>query len=109
MENLIILAVLALIIGSAARYVWKAKKRGVTVTAYLTAVLILSCVRVQESLVRNPKRLKPIKILIPVNLRSLFPSKTLRNFVLYTTPEILPALGSYSMEEICLRGNIPQF
>ena len=79
----------------------EAKKRGVTVTAYLTAVLILSCVRVQESLVRNPKRLKPIKILIPVNLRKMFPSKTLRNFVLYATPGIDPALGEYAFDEVC--------
>ena len=29
MENLIILAILALIVGGAARYVWRARKRGV--------------------------------------------------------------------------------
>jgi len=36
-----------------------------------------------------------------VNLRRLFPSKTLRNFALYITPEIDPRLGQYSFEEIC--------
>ena len=35
------------------------------------------------------------------NLRRLFPGKTLRNFVLYTTPEIDPRLGSYDFREIC--------
>jgi len=44
---------------------------------------------------------KPIKVLIPINLRNLFPSKTLRNFAMYVTPEILPKLGEYSFEEIC--------
>ena len=44
---------------------------------------------------------KPIKVLLPVNLRALFPSKTLRNFALYTTPEIDPKLGTYTFEEIC--------
>ena len=29
MENILIIAIVALIVGSAARYVWKAKKRGV--------------------------------------------------------------------------------
>ena len=47
------------------------------------------------------RRRKHIKIQIPVNLRSLFPSKSLRNFALYTTPEIDPRLGQYSFEEIC--------
>ena len=44
---------------------------------------------------------KPIKVLLPVNLRALFPSKTLRNFALYTTPEIDPKLGTYTFAEIC--------
>jgi len=44
---------------------------------------------------------KPIRVLIPVNLRPIFPSKSLRNFALYTIPEIDPRLGRYSFEEIC--------
>lgn len=40
-------------------------------------------------------------MLIPVNLRSLFPSRTLRNFALYTTPEMDPRLGRYAFPEIC--------
>jgi NRPS condensation-like uncharacterized protein len=44
---------------------------------------------------------KAIRVLIPVNLRPLFPSNSLRNFALYTAPEILPKLGSYDMAEIC--------
>ena len=47
------------------------------------------------------KKRKSIKVLIPINLRRMFASKTLRNFVLYTTPEIQPQLGRYSFEEIC--------
>ncbi len=79
----------------------EAKKRGVTVTAYLTTVLIMACVRVQKQTVRNPKRHKPIKILIPVNLRKMFPSETLRNFVLYATPGIDPGMGEFEFDEIC--------
>jgi NRPS condensation-like uncharacterized protein len=44
---------------------------------------------------------KPVKVLIPVNLRRLFPSRTLRNFALFTTPEIDPRLGQYTFDEIC--------
>jgi NRPS condensation-like uncharacterized protein len=56
---------------------------------------------IQKDKVPNVRARKPIKVLIPVNLRKIFPSKTLRNFVLFTVPEILPRLGEYSFEEIC--------
>ena len=36
-----------------------------------------------------------------MNLRNLFPSKTLRNFASYITPEIDPRMGDYSFAEIC--------
>ncbi|MFB4161125.1 alcohol acetyltransferase [Geomicrobium sp. JSM 1781026] len=48
-----------------------------TITTYLTSVLIMSIYR--EKL-RFRNRSEPIKIAIPVNLRSIFPSKSLRNF-----------------------------
>lgn len=79
----------------------EAKSRGVTVTVYMTAVLIEAARRVQESRVSNPARYKPIKICVPVNLRKMFPSRTLRNFVMYTTPGIDPRLGEYSFDDLC--------
>ncbi|MBQ8302533.1 MAG: alpha/beta hydrolase [Clostridia bacterium] len=79
----------------------EAKKRGVTVTVYLTAVLMEATRRIQEVRVSNPAKYKPIKIFIPVNLRKMFPSETLRNFILYTTPGIDPRLGDYSFDEMC--------
>ena len=83
------------------RVVSEAKARGVTVTAYLVAVLMEATHRVQKARVRNPKRYRRVKVLVPVNLRKLFPSKTLRNFVLYATPGIDPRLGEYEFDEIC--------
>lgn len=80
----------------------KAHEYGVTLTAFLTAVMMSSLTDLQKKKVANPKRLKPIKVLIPVNLRSLFPSKTIRNFAFYTTPEIDPRLGDYSFKDICM-------
>ena len=79
----------------------RAKQHGVTVTAYFVAILIYTNMKIQEELVKNPKKRKPIKILIPVNLRRLYPSETLRNFVLYTTPGIDPRYGEYTFDEIC--------
>lgn len=78
-----------------------AKSRGLTLTAYLTAAFIVATSRVQEKRVRNRAKYKPVKILIPVNLRKIFPSKTLRNFVLFASPGIDPRLGKYEFDEIC--------
>ena len=79
----------------------EAKKRGVTVTVYMTAILIEAARRVQESRVRNPAKYKPVKICVPVNLRKMFPSETMRNFVMYATPGIDPKFGEYSFDDIC--------
>ncbi len=79
----------------------KAHEYGVSLSTFLGAAIMMAMQNSQKKKVQNPNRRKPIKLLIPVNLRKLFPSKTLRNFVLYTTPEILPKLGEYTFEEIC--------
>jgi NRPS condensation-like uncharacterized protein len=79
----------------------EAKKRGVTVTVYITAILIEAARHVQENRVSDPKRYKPIKVCVPVNLRKMFESETMRNFVMYTTPGIDPKLGEYSFDDLC--------
>lgn len=76
-----------------------AHRYSVSLTTFLAAVMIMCIVDLQNK--RRPrKRQKPIKILLPVNLRKLFGSTTLRNFALYITPGIDPRLGSYSFEEV---------
>ena len=85
----------------AAAVVSEAHRCGVTVTAFLCAVMMQALLELQCEQVPNPARRRPVKVLLPVNLRRLFPSRTLRNFALYTTPEIDPRLGSYTFEEIC--------
>lgn len=49
----------------------------------------------------TPGGASPVKVLVPVNLRSLFPSRTLRNFASYITPELDPRMGECSFEELC--------
>jgi NRPS condensation-like uncharacterized protein len=78
----------------------KAKEYGVSVTVFLGAVMMDALQDMQLRWVRNIRRRKAIKVLLPVNLRNLFPSKSLRNFALYSIPEIDPRLGHYSFEEI---------
>lgn len=48
----------------------------------------------------NGKKFLPVVIHIPVNLRRLFPSKTMRNFFAGITPSIDFRLGDYSFDEI---------
>ena len=79
----------------------KAKQMGVSLTVFLTAAMMMALQNMQKEKIPNVRRRKPIKIFIPVNLRKLFPSRSLRNFVLYTIPEIDPRMGEYSFEEIC--------
>ncbi len=72
-----------------------------TLTVFMSAVMMKALVNLQNEKNPNIKRLKRIKLLIPVNLRQLFPSVTLRNFAMYTIPEIDPRLGDYTLDEIC--------
>ena len=58
------------------------RKYDVTVTQYLTAVLLYS-IYTENYLKNNGKR--PIRICLPVNLKRFFPSKTLSNFFSYIT------------------------
>ncbi len=76
----------------------KAHEYNVSVTTFLCAVMMKALANIKSEI--DPKSKKPIKVLIPVNLRNIFESKSLRNFVLYVTPEIFPYLGEYSFEEI---------
>jgi len=80
----------------------KAHEYGVTLTAFITAVMMSALCDLQKKKLQNPKRLKPVKVLVPVNLRNIFESRTMRNFAYYTTPEIDPRLGEYSFSDICM-------
>lgn len=77
-----------------------AKEKNVSVNTFLTAVMMKAILTLQFDLIQNPKKYMPVKVLVPVNLRRIFGSKTLRNFALYIIPEIDPRLGDYTLDEI---------
>ncbi len=77
-----------------------AHRYGVTVTVFLSAVMMMALQDLQKEK-EPPHRRKHIRLLIPVDLRKLFPSRTLRNFAMFTIPELDPRLGEYTFEEIC--------
>lgn len=75
-----------------------AKRYGVTITEYLTAVMIYVIYKVQQSGKKDKKA--PVKVSVPVNMRNYFPSKTLRNFSFFINPGIEPRMGTYTFEEV---------
>lgn len=75
---------------------------GVSLTEYLIAVYLFSLQRLYEELRGRVKRRsnRILRIEVPVNLRRILPSATMRNFTLYVLPEIDLRLGHYTFEEI---------
>lgn len=61
-----------------------AKEKDVTITQYLTAVLIYA---IYNENYKASKSRKPIKICVPVNLKKYFKSQTVNNFFSYITVE----------------------
>lgn len=80
----------------------KAKEHKVSLTEYLVAVYLYCLQKVHEELSKRSKRRsnKKVRIEVPVNLRNMYPTKTMRNFSLYVMPEIDTRLGWYSFEEL---------
>ena len=77
-----------------------AHRYGVTVTALLAAVMVESIIAMQNT-ERPRKRQRPVKVTIPVDLRRLYGSETLRNFSLVLDVGTDPRFGEYSLEELC--------
>lgn len=79
-----------------------AKSQGSTVTEYLAATLLATF---QDAFLALPpaqrrRRARPVRLVLPVNLRPVFGSKTLRNFFIVVPVEIDLRLGEYGFEEI---------
>lgn len=61
-----------------------ARRYGVSITAFLSAVMADSIMELQIR--SGQKKLFPVRIMVPIDLRKTFPSNTLRNFILYALP-----------------------
>jgi NRPS condensation-like uncharacterized protein len=90
----------------------KAKSFGVSVTDFLVAAYMYALYDIQKQ--ENPKKILPIKVSVPVNLRAFFKTNTLRNFSSYVNPEINANWGDYTFEEVlytvhhCLKSEFTQ-
>lgn len=72
------------------RLIEESRKHGVSLTSYLTAVLVKCIIEVQNKHKPRKKERRPIQIMVPVNLRKKFESITLRNFSLYAFAGVMP-------------------
>jgi hypothetical protein len=83
----------------------QAKRFGVRVTDYLLAQLFATYQDVATELLPNapPSVQRPIRVLVPVNLRPVYNSVTTRNFFVFVEPEIDLRLGEYEFDELVQR------
>ncbi|MEJ5187981.1 MAG: hypothetical protein WHT84_02075 [Breznakiellaceae bacterium] len=77
----------------------------VSITEFLVAVHIATLQDLYGALPpkKQRKSKKIISVQVPVNLRKIYPSRTLRNFFLFVAPYIDLRLGFWSFEEILKR------
>ena len=76
----------------------QAKAMGATVTEYLVSAMLWAAYQEQEN--ETPRKRLPVRVSVPVNMRSFYPIPTLRNFSTFVNPGIDPNLGAYTFEEI---------
>jgi len=77
-----------------------AKKYNTSPTKFLLLLFFETVQDYLASLDLKNSHVKPIIINLPVDLRSYFPSETVRNFFISLTPQIDTRLGFYTREEI---------
>lgn len=65
-----------------------ARQHGVSITTLVSSVMASSVMEIQQ--MNNPAQIRPVRIMVPVDLRKMFPSRTLRNFILYVLPTMEP-------------------
>lgn len=73
------------------------KAHGVTVTEFFAALLMK--VYIEQQLIEG-KRQKEIAVQIPIDLRRVFETETLRNFTICLRVKVDPQLGDYSFDEL---------
>ncbi len=77
-----------------------AKKYGLTITEYIVCETLAALQQLQKMHVPNKRKWAPIRLSVPVNIRKVFNSTTLRNFTLFIVVGIDVRLGHYEFDEI---------
>jgi len=71
-----------------------------TVTQFIVSLMLESLQEIQEKERIKQKKRKPIKIFVPINLRNIYKSSTMRNFSSYANIGIDTRYGHYTFLEI---------
>ena len=74
-----------------------ARSLGVSMTSLLSGVMAASVMEVQQ---RHRRKLQPVRIMVPADLRRMFRSTTLRNFILYALPTMEPGEEKLPLREL---------
>jgi hypothetical protein len=77
-----------------------AREAGASITEYLVSVYIHAMFQIWRTSQHKPRSRRVIRVEVPVDLRRLHPSATMRNFSLFVLPEIDLRLGHISFPDI---------
>jgi NRPS condensation-like uncharacterized protein len=79
-----------------------ADNKQVNITVFIVSVYLYVLQEIFDALPPSNKfkKNKRIRIQVPIDLRNIFPTKTMRNFSLFVMPEIDLRLGHYTFDEI---------
>lgn len=67
-----------------------ARSSGVSISAMLSGLMAEAVMEIQRRHGTGGRE-KPVRIMVPIDLRRKFPSRTLRNFILYALPTLEPS------------------
>jgi NRPS condensation-like uncharacterized protein len=83
----------------------KSREYKVSITVYLVSIYLYALQRIYNSkaFIRRRSGSKILRVEVPINLRKIYPSETMRNFSVFVLPGIDAELGDYSFEEIVKR------
>jgi hypothetical protein len=76
------------------------RKYQVSTTEYLAAVYLFSLMQIRQQDSKSRKEESILRLEIPVNMRKVYPSRTMRNFSLFTSIDIDLKLGNYTFSDI---------
>jgi NRPS condensation-like uncharacterized protein len=77
-----------------------AKRYDATITAFLSGVYMYAIYQIQQADRRPLGRRYNLRLEVPVNMRRLHPSETMRNFSLFVIPGIDLRLGAYTLADM---------
>lgn len=77
-----------------------AKSHNVSLTEFLTGIMIAAVLEIQSKKIPKRKKQEIVRVMVPINMRKLFDSKSLRNFTFYALPGVDPKMGEYSLHEV---------